>query len=103
MTGLSWEHWVKLYAEKGHQVIARSWPGMEGDFEELRRNPSDIATLGLADVVHHYERIMASRLVQGARPFRDDTDAVKSDESVDPIRVSRRQTPNFIKCRPAKA
>ena len=40
---------------------------------------------------------------QGARPFRDDTDAVKSDESVDPIHVSRRKTPNFVKCRPAKA
>jgi hypothetical protein len=36
ITGLSWEHWVKVYAEKGHQVIARSWPGMEGDFEERR-------------------------------------------------------------------
>ena len=35
------------------------------------------------------------RLVQGARLFRDDTDAVKSDESVDPIDVSRRKTLNF--------
>ena len=58
MTALSWEHWVKLYADKGYQVVARSWPGMEGDIEQLRRNPSAIAKLGLADVVRHYEQII---------------------------------------------
>jgi hypothetical protein len=47
--------------------------------------------------------VIPPRLVQVARPFRDDTDAVKSDESIDPIHVSRRKTPNFIKSPPAKA
>jgi alpha-beta hydrolase superfamily lysophospholipase len=27
MTALSWEHWVKRYADKGYCVIAESWPG----------------------------------------------------------------------------
>jgi pimeloyl-ACP methyl ester carboxylesterase len=58
MTALSWEHWVRLYADKGYQVVARSWPGMEGDIEQLRRNPSAIAKLGLADVARHYEQII---------------------------------------------
>ena len=58
MTALSWEHWVKLYADKGYQVVARSWPGMEGDIKQLRRNPSAIAKLGLAHVVQHYEQII---------------------------------------------
>ena len=33
MTPLSWENWVKYYTDKGYNVIAKSWPGMEGDIE----------------------------------------------------------------------
>ena len=58
MTALSWEHWVKHYADQGYRVIARSWPGMEGDIEQLRRDPSAIATLGVTEVVDHYESII---------------------------------------------
>lgn len=58
MTALSWEHWVDRYSAKGYRVIARSWPGMEGDIEELRRDPSAIATLGVTEVVDHYESII---------------------------------------------
>ena len=31
MTALSWEKWVERYTSKGFRVIARSWPGMDGD------------------------------------------------------------------------
>jgi pimeloyl-ACP methyl ester carboxylesterase len=58
MTALSWEHWVKHYSEKGYGVIAANWPGMDGDIEQLRRDPSSFATLGLSDVVDHYEQII---------------------------------------------
>jgi pimeloyl-ACP methyl ester carboxylesterase len=58
MTALCWEHWVKHYSEKGYSVIARSWPGMEGDIEQLRRDPGRFATLGLNEVVDHYEQII---------------------------------------------
>ncbi|HEY8794178.1 MAG TPA: alpha/beta fold hydrolase [Gemmatimonadaceae bacterium] len=58
MTALSWEHWVAHYTEKGYRVIARSWPGMEGDIQALRADPSAIATLGVTDVVDHYEAII---------------------------------------------
>jgi len=58
MTALSWEHWVARYRERGYKVIARSWPGMEGDIEALRRDPSAIAGLGVADIVDHYDRII---------------------------------------------
>ena len=58
MTALSWEHWVDRYSAKGYRVIARSWPGMEGDIDELRRDPSPIATLGVTEVVDHYESII---------------------------------------------
>jgi pimeloyl-ACP methyl ester carboxylesterase len=58
MTALCWEHWVKHYSEKGYCVVAKSWPGMEGSIEQLRRDPSSFASLGLRDVVDHYEQII---------------------------------------------
>ena len=58
MTALSWENWVKHYADKGYRVIAKSWPGMEGDIELLRRDPSSFANLGVTEVVDHYEQII---------------------------------------------
>lgn len=39
VTALSWEHWLKRYRDRGYRVIARSWPGMEGDIQQLRRDP----------------------------------------------------------------
>lgn len=58
MTSLSWEKWIERYSDRGYRVIARSWPGMDVDIEELRRDPSRIAALGVTDIVVHYERIV---------------------------------------------
>ena len=58
MTALSWEQLGKTLREKGYSVIAASWPGMESDIQQLRRDPSTFATLGLSDVVDHYEQII---------------------------------------------
>jgi pimeloyl-ACP methyl ester carboxylesterase len=58
MTALSWEHWVKRFTEKGYNVVARSWPGMEIDIEQLRRDPSPIATIGVTEVVTYYEGVI---------------------------------------------
>ena len=58
VTALSWEHWARHYRDKGYRVIAANWPGMEGDIEQLRRDPSSFASLGLKDVVDHYEQIV---------------------------------------------
>jgi pimeloyl-ACP methyl ester carboxylesterase len=58
MTALSWEHWARHYRDKGYSVIAANWPGMEGDIEQLRRDPSSFANLALTDVVDHYEQII---------------------------------------------
>jgi len=58
MTSLSWENWVKRYTDKGYRVIAKSWPGLDGDIEQLRRDPSPIARLGITDIVEHYESII---------------------------------------------
>src|SRR5262249_21936910 len=48
----------KHYSSKGYCVIARSWRGMEGDIEQLRRDPDSFASLGLTEVVDHYEQII---------------------------------------------
>ena len=58
VTALCWEHWVKHYGEKGYSVIAANWPGMEGGVEQVRRDPGSFASLGLKDVVDHYEQII---------------------------------------------
>jgi pimeloyl-ACP methyl ester carboxylesterase len=58
MTALSWENWVKRYANKGYSVIAANWPGMDSDIEQLGRDPGSFATLGLTEVVDHYEQII---------------------------------------------
>ena len=58
MTALSWEFWVKHYTDRGYSVIAANWPGMEGEVEQLRGDSTSFATLGLIDVVDHYEQII---------------------------------------------
>jgi pimeloyl-ACP methyl ester carboxylesterase len=58
MTALSWENWVKRFEDRGYRVIARSWPRMEDDIEELRLDPSHLADLGLGEIVDHYEGII---------------------------------------------
>lgn len=58
ITELSWEHWVRHYTDKGYRVIAANWAGMDGDIQQLRRDPSSFSSLGLTDVVDHYEQII---------------------------------------------
>ena len=58
MTALSWEHWVERYSRAGYRVIARSWPGMEGDIDALRADPSAVEHLGVEEIVDHYEAII---------------------------------------------
>jgi alpha-beta hydrolase superfamily lysophospholipase len=58
MTALSWEHWVDRYEKRGFNVIARSWPGMEGDIDALRADTSAIDDLGIEDIVEHYAGII---------------------------------------------
>jgi len=39
MTPLSWEHWIDRFQSRGHKVLAPSWPGMEGEVQQMRRDP----------------------------------------------------------------
>jgi len=58
MTPLSWERWIDYYAALGYQVLAPAWPGMEREMAEIRRDPGPLGSLGVTEIVDHYERII---------------------------------------------
>jgi pimeloyl-ACP methyl ester carboxylesterase len=58
LTPRSWEEWIDRYQKVGYNVIAPSWPGLEGEVEAIRKDPSPLKRLKLKTVVDHYERII---------------------------------------------
>lgn len=58
VTALSWEHWISRYRARGYRVLAPNWPGMNAGIEDLRRNPSVIARLGVTEVADHYDHLI---------------------------------------------
>jgi pimeloyl-ACP methyl ester carboxylesterase len=56
MTPRSWEKWIERFQARGHRVLAPPWPGLEGEVEELRRDPSPIARQDAGEILDHYER-----------------------------------------------
>jgi pimeloyl-ACP methyl ester carboxylesterase len=58
LTPRSWEGWIDRYQKAGYNVLAPSWPGLEGEVEAIRRDPSPLKGLKLKTVVDHYDRII---------------------------------------------
>jgi pimeloyl-ACP methyl ester carboxylesterase len=58
LTPRCWENWVQRYGRVGYRVLAPPWPGLEGEVEELRRDPSPLARLDTARIVNHYEGLI---------------------------------------------
>jgi pimeloyl-ACP methyl ester carboxylesterase len=58
MTPLSWEHWAERYRNQGHTVVAEAWRGLEGEPEQLRRDPAPLRNLSITDVIAHYEKLI---------------------------------------------
>src|SRR5262249_15022965 len=58
MTPRSWEHVQARYEERGHTVLAPSWPGLEGEVEAVRADPSPLASLTITSAVDHYASIV---------------------------------------------
>jgi len=55
LNALSWEHWVERYRSRGcYTVIAKSWPGLEGEPPTLRAHPPDVGDLGIKEIVDFY-------------------------------------------------
>jgi non-heme chloroperoxidase len=59
MTPKSWDTWAGRFRERGHEVIVPGWPGV-GDrpVADIRRDPSALRGVGIAQIVDHYDRII---------------------------------------------
>ena len=55
LTPRSWEGWKERFESRGRIVHAPAWPRMQGDVEDLRRDPSALNGLGVKEIVDHYE------------------------------------------------
>jgi pimeloyl-ACP methyl ester carboxylesterase len=58
MTPRSWDPFRGFYAQQGYRVLTPPWPGLEGEVEEIRRDPSAMTGLGIAEIVDGYERVI---------------------------------------------
>jgi pimeloyl-ACP methyl ester carboxylesterase len=56
MTPRSWEPFRRYYEERRYRVLAPPWPRLGGEVEEIRRDPSELAGLSLAEIAAHYEQ-----------------------------------------------
>jgi pimeloyl-ACP methyl ester carboxylesterase len=60
MTPRSWTLFRRFFEERGYHVLAPAWPRMEGEIEDIRRDPSVLAGLGVREIVDHYEQILGT-------------------------------------------
>ncbi len=58
MTPRSWEPFRRFYEERGYEVLAPAWPRLHGDVEDVRRDPSALAGLGLLEIFEHYDKFV---------------------------------------------
>jgi alpha-beta hydrolase superfamily lysophospholipase len=58
MTPRSWEHWVQRYQRRGYEVLTPAYPGLEGDVEALREDPSPIEALTIPETLAHLEDLI---------------------------------------------
>src|SRR4051812_24677785 len=58
MTPRSWEHWIERYRQRGYEVLAPAYPGLEVEVEALREDPSPIEALSIPDTVAHLTEII---------------------------------------------
>jgi pimeloyl-ACP methyl ester carboxylesterase len=58
VTPRSWEGWKHHYEARGYTVLAPAWPGLDREVEDLRRDTTGIAGVGLREVADHYEAVI---------------------------------------------
>jgi pimeloyl-ACP methyl ester carboxylesterase len=58
LTPRSWEGWKERFEARGHRVLAPAWPRMQEEVEDIRRDPSALNGLGVAEIVDHYDGIV---------------------------------------------
>jgi pimeloyl-ACP methyl ester carboxylesterase len=61
VTPLCWEHFEAYFQQNGFHTLAPPWPGKEAPLPQQRDRPSEtLRGLGIADIVDHYERMIAA-------------------------------------------
>jgi pimeloyl-ACP methyl ester carboxylesterase len=60
VTPACWDPFVSFFEARGFRCLAPAWPGKARSVESIRADPSPLAGLGIAEIVHHYEKIIRS-------------------------------------------
>ena len=68
MTPHSWKPFVKYYEALGYRVAAPAWPRLKGSIEDLRREPSVLAGLGVLEIADHYDRFIRQTCLAKSTP-----------------------------------
>jgi len=58
VTPSSWEKFKGYFEARGYNVIASPWPGINKDVAAMRRDPSGLNGIGIAEVIAHYTKII---------------------------------------------
>jgi pimeloyl-ACP methyl ester carboxylesterase len=54
MSPRSWSNFKGFYKERGYRVFTPAWPRIRGEGDDVRRNPSTLNGLGIAEISDHY-------------------------------------------------
>ena len=60
MTARSWDLFRDFYQDRGFRVFAPAWPGLHGEVEDVRRDPTGIEGLGIAEIADYYGKFVSS-------------------------------------------
>lgn len=58
VTPTSWKKFQGYFEDRGHDVIASPWPGINKDVAAMRHDASGLHGVGIAEVVAHYAAII---------------------------------------------
>ena len=58
VTPLCWEKFIPFFEAKGYTCLAPAWPGKDRPVEDIRRDPSALAGLGIGEIVDHYAGVI---------------------------------------------
>jgi pimeloyl-ACP methyl ester carboxylesterase len=58
LTPRSWENYTAFFSGRGYDVSAPEWPRKHGEVEEQREDSDELAGLGIAEIVDHYDGLI---------------------------------------------
>ncbi len=58
VTPSSWAKFKSYFEVRGHEVIVAPWPGITKDVAAMRRDPSGLYGIGIAEVIAHYANLI---------------------------------------------